>query len=543
VNLVDLLAQRVEAHPHTAAIVDARRTITYAGLDEESRRCASVLHAAGLRAGDTVLLLAPMSVGLYVTLIGILRLGMVAMFVDPSQGRDFVERACDLVRPRGCVGIGRARIYRLFSRGLRRIPLFQSIPSRGWTGEPGTLDVVTRNLDDPAIVTFTSGSTGTPKAAMRSHGFLRAQHRAVSDTLELRPGEIDLATLPMFVLANLASGLTSIIPDADLRRPGAIDAAPVVRQMRRWSATRTVASPALLERLASHCFETGDRLDSLTRICTGGGPVSVRLMDRLSIVAPRARISAVYGSTEAEPIALLDRDEIADGDRRSIRDGRGLPAGRPAPALSVRILNGGRGPLGPFTLEEFDRAAAPPGSPGEIVVSGDHVLGGYLNGRGDEENKFSVDGVRWHRTGDAGSFDSQGRLWLLGRCGAALTDRLGTLYPFSVEAAAETFAAVHRAALLGDAGRRVLVVELDESFPREVPPDVRRALDWAALDEIRIVDRSPVDVRHNAKVDYERLRASVPGPGARAGDSTTALPGVLRQSLFPDGDRGRTLRA
>ena len=57
---------------------------------------------------------------------------------------------------------------------------------------------------------------------MRTHGFLLGQHQVLADDLGLHP-QLDLATLPIFVLANLASGVTSVIPDVDLRRPGAID--------------------------------------------------------------------------------------------------------------------------------------------------------------------------------------------------------------------------------------------------------------------------------------------------------------------------------
>ena len=77
--------------------------------------------------------------------------------------------------------------------------------------------------ETPALVTFTSGSTGAPKAAVRTHGFLLEQHRVLAESLRLTPDDLDLTTLPIFVLANLGSGVCSLIPDADLRHPGAIE--------------------------------------------------------------------------------------------------------------------------------------------------------------------------------------------------------------------------------------------------------------------------------------------------------------------------------
>src|SRR6185436_796578 len=101
----------------------------------------------------------------------------------------------------------------------------------------------------------------------------------------------------------------------------------------------------------------------------------------------------------------------------------------------------------------------PPGCAGEIVVSGRHVLGGYLGAGGHAEHKIAAGAIRWHRTGDAGYVDPAGRLWLLGRSTAAVDGRGGRLYPFSAEAAAEECPGVERAALVGIDGRRVLAVE------------------------------------------------------------------------------------
>jgi len=98
----------------------------------------------------------------------------------------------------------------------------------------------------------------------------------------------------------------------------------------------------------------------------------------------------------------------------------------------------------------------PVNQPGEIVVSGEHVLDGYLDGAGDKESKFNVDRMRWHRTGDLGAFDSSGRLWLLGRCSAKIEDRRGTVYPFKVECAVRHDPRIECAALVTFRGQRVL---------------------------------------------------------------------------------------
>src|SRR4030095_6637045 len=96
--------------------------------------------------------------------------------------------------------------------------------------------------------------------------------------------------------------------------------------------------------------------------------------------------------------------------------------------------------------------------------SGAHVLTGYLHGRGDQETKFRVDDVCWHRTGDAGCLDQSGRLWLLCSCERKLSDAGGVLYPFAVEAAARQHHNVLRVALTADRdGRRLVAMELREA--------------------------------------------------------------------------------
>jgi acyl-CoA synthetase (AMP-forming)/AMP-acid ligase II len=463
---------------------------------------AAAFEAAGLRPGDRALVVHPISIGLYAVLIGLFRLGATALILDPSAGREYLDRCCRLANPRGFIASPKAHLLRLLSGGIRRIPIKLIVREQNRGEERERIEPCTD--DTPALLTFTSGSTGEPKAALRTHGFLLAQHRVLADSLKLRAGAIDLTTLPVFVLSNLASGVTSLLPDADLRRPGAIDPAPVLRQITMHRPASIIAAPAFLDRLMS---APPVSFDGVERIFTGGAPVFPRLLRRLHAIAPQATITAVYGSTEAEPIAHIDLSEIAADDFTRMQTGAGLLAGHVVDAIALRILPDRGGT--PLSESSELPAALPAGEIGEIVVTGPHVLRGYLNGTGDSETKIRVGSQIWHRTGDAGYLDPNSRLWLMGRCSARISDRRGTLYPFAVEAAAQAIDGIARAALIAHDGARLLAIELDRATIddiRRIESTVQQTLAWAHLDSIIRLDAIPVDRRHNAKVDYIVLR-------------------------------------
>lgn len=500
--MVDLFAEQARAQPEAAAIVEGqgrRRTVTtFADLDRRGAEGAGRLRAAGIGEGDRVLALVPVSASLYEALASIFRIGAVAVLVDPGAGLARLGDAVERIRPQAFVGSPKAHLLRMTSRAVRQIPTrFAQGWAPGaqrWRGGP-PVGIVRLGPEAPALLTFTSGTTGRPKAAIRTHGLLAAQHAALSSALALQPGDIDLATLPVVVLANLASGVTTILPDADLRRPGAFAIEPVLSQIRAERPTRSVASPAFVERLLDHAAPAD--LASFRRLDTGGAPVFPDLLARLADVVDTA--VGVYGSTEAEPIAHTG--PLSDVDRQRVADGGGLLAGVPVPHVDLRILSDDPAPLGPFTAAEWARLGAEAGEVGEIVVAGDHVVPGYLDGEGDAESKISVDGRRWHRTGDAGRLDEQGRLWLLGRC-AAGSQRPGSIvYPLQVEAAVrETTGA--RVAFVDLDGRRIVAVAQASDAEH-----IRASVGWAEIDDVVSVPSLPVDRRHNAKIDRPALVA------------------------------------
>lgn len=529
-NVVELFLDRARERPDAVALIDRHRgsdrATTYRGLEDQSARIATLLAAHGIGAGAPVLLFHPPTAELYSAIIAIFRLGAIAMVVDMSAGRGTLGAACRELPPAALFASGRALLLTLASAPLRRIPI--KLTTARWA--PGALSVATANAavrheavaeldaDAPALITFTSGSTGVAKGAVRSHAVLAAQHHALGD-VAARAGEVDLVSLPIVVLTNLGNGATSVIPAGDQRRPGAVDPVPILEQVERARAQRITASPALVERLVCGAESAGGAAKGVLRgmrIVTGGGPVFPDLIAR-STALTGAPLTAVYGSTEAEPIAHVSSEEIGEEERAAMRDGAGLLAGRPVAQADVRIV-----PVANTDISRRDELLrgvipAAPGARGEIVVSGRHVVPGYLHGRGETETKIHLDGVVWHRTGDAGYFDDRGRLWLLGRSMATISDDRGELHPFAVECAARLILPGRRTVLAAHNGARILLVS--GRLESRQWSAIEEGLGWASLD--RVIDdvAIPLDRRHNAKVDYAALPALlnrlVPAPTQR----------------------------
>lgn len=517
-NLAALLRNNARLHPDKACLITANGRVNFAQLEEDSRRLAACFKQHGVEKGDAAVVFIPFSIELYAVLIALFRLGAVAVLLDPGGGRKYIDACCTLVRPTVFIGTPKAHVLRLLSPALRRIrrvfalngwaPMAKPIRLRRLTTLLGAADDMPAGGRDPALVTFTSGSTGMPKGVCRTHEFLINQHNAIAHALENTARQVEINTLPVFVLSSIGSGLTVVIPECDLRRPGDIDPEPVVSQIDAQGVNRILAPPAFCHRIAAFLDASGRQLSGVEKIFTGGGPVFPNLLALLQRVFPNAQVIAVYGSTEAEPIAHIAYRDIDEDDLQCMQEGGGLLAGRPVPEVNLAIFPDSFGrSIGPFSADEFHQGCLRTGGIGEIVVTGAHVLKSYINSVEPGDIKFRVGETIWHRTGDAGYLDSRGRLWLLGRCQAKVITGSGVVYPFSIETTALTHNEIARAAFVRHGGRNFLVIELTGGYRKsnEAAFDPRALNELTGVDEVRVVDRIPLDRRHNSKIDYVAL--------------------------------------
>ena len=539
-NVYDLFEdalQRAATRPALiAGVGKERRTITFEQLGRNIDGVVTTLNEQGLRAGDRVLLAVPISIDTYVVMLALLKAGMVIMHIDPAHGTSKVAQILKAWPTAAIVASKPILMFGLLFPELRRIPKRFVVGGhvRGasslCSGQElqAPVAVTDRSAADSAILSFTSGSTGEPKALIRTHGFLRKQLEILNRLAKTSADDIDFVAMPMFVLFNLANRVTSIMPACDMKHPGRADPRIVLNQLHSERATRMVASPALLERLADHCLIKKQAISELRCISTGGGPVGTTLPQRLRSIAPNAIIKTVYGSTEAEPIASIDELEVSVVDRTRTREGAGLLVGNPVRGCAVRIIQSQPGcAFGPLTAEAFENLCVSAGDAGEIVVTGEHVITGYADPARDRDTKIRVQDTVWHRTGDAGYFDVAGRLWLLGRCAAALSDYRGTVYPFQVEYAVSAVRGVRRAALIEKDRDRVLVLETSGREFRSNCVEAAKCVAQFEIDRIVTVHRIPVDRRHDAKVNYPALAELLDGRLKKYRDNFAEIVSVL----------------
>ncbi len=458
---------QVEAWSDAPALIGPNgNTISYADLARNSAARAKDMHERGVGVGDVVLIARGVSPALYETLLAVFRLGATALFPEPAAGIAGLRHAVQATQPKVMAAGALGRAIRLVHPWLRELPLAgHRVVDHG-----DDAPVARVGEHTPALITFTSGSTGRPKGVMRTIGFLMLQHRLIEHVRQTSPGDVDLISLPVFVLSNLAAGAATVLPNGPISRPARLSGPKMRDQIESHSVRRIIASPIVCERLASL---GPNSLDAVEAIFTGGGPVFPNLLRLLRQAAPNARIYAAYGSTEAEPIAHIEYDQISEGDWSAMAEGAGLLAGVPISEAEVEIVDD------------------------EVWVSGPHVNEGYLDPADDAETKVRRGEQIWHRTGDAARMDGQGRLWLLGRHSAGDNGR----YPFAFEAAAHAWPGVEQAAALIDGQRTRLVVAGAKFSLAEIRA---RA---AALGDVDIVPmaRIPMDARHNSKVNYALL--------------------------------------
>lgn len=521
-------------------------TLTFRELDAEVDAWLARLQAKSVCRGDRVLVMVRQGLPLIAAAFALFKLGAVPVIIDPGMGRESFLTCVARSRPRVLLGIPLAQFFSYVKRAA-----FASIEVRVWVGGSPTArvrgaalpasesSIVASAAGDLAAILFTSGSTGSPKGVCYEHGMFDAQVRLVRAAYDIRPGEVDLPMLPIFALFNPALGMTTIVPEIDPSKPASVDPAKIVQAIAQEKVTNSFGSPTLWRKIAAHCRETNTTLPTVRRVLMAGAPVPPALFAEVQALLPHGVAHSPYGATEALPLCSINAHEVAAETAAATAVGRGTCVGRPMPEIEIKIIALTDAPIASLA----DARPLPAGEIGEIIVRGPVVTQRYdalpeatarakiqtpdpkrqsteletslEYGRLECEASGAQSAPAWHRMGDAGYFDEQGRLWFVGRKAERVETRHGMLFPDQVEPIFNAHPQVRRTALvgLGDKPHQRPAI-IAEPLDKEVvaTPSLRRKLvrelralgvQHAHTDRIRLAflhPAFPVDVRHNAKI-------------------------------------------
>ncbi|MCF8070032.1 MAG: AMP-binding protein [Desulfobacterales bacterium] len=500
--------------------------LTFQQLDKESDCLAHGLNEVGITRGTRTILMVKPGIDFFVLTFALFKVGAVPVMVDPGMGIKRMVMCLNESRATAFIGIPKAHILLMFYAKYFKSLRIRVTVGRRWFWSGYTMDqlkltpwepfpMADTRADETAAILFTTGSTGPAKGVVYTHGIFNAQVRLIKSIFDIKPGEIDLPTFPLFALFDPTLGMTAIIPDMDPTRPAKANPEKIIEAITNQAVTNMFASPALLNRVGKYGKAHGIKLPTLNRIVSAGAPVAPADIEQfLTMLGEEAEIFTPYGATESMPSLYIGSKEILSETRKKSEQGYGNCVGLPADDTDVRIIKTTDTPI-----EKWDDSLVlKTGEIGEIVVRGDQVTKEYFRRpKADKLAKIADNGTIWHRMGDLGWMDIKGRVWFCGRKNHRVITETGTLYAVPCEAIFNNHPFVYRSALvgIGKPGKQIPVICIEinkedrgtnkDSLFQELS-DLAKSNEMTKGISTFLAHRAfPVDIRHNSKIFREQL--------------------------------------
>jgi long-chain acyl-CoA synthetase len=515
-DVSSLVAEAALDRPDILAVVESGgRSVTWGVLEDEVARVATGLGAAGVVAGQRVLITMGNRIEFVTAYLGVLRAQVVAVPVNPratagelarmiaDSGSGLVVADAETVATvRDAVRLVRSSLAGETDEldadlvGRAHVPRVYVVGAPPDDGEQpydalrAAAPVAVPPLPDPeklACLLYTSGTSGRPRAAMLTHRALIAN---IDQAAEVEPpmihgDDVVLGVLPLFHVYGLNAVLGGVLrhraklvlterfdPQAtlDLIDDEAISVVPV-------------APPVFAYWLPEE--QLRERLGPVRLMLSGSAPLSAELIERFGD-ATGIPVHQGYGLTEASPIvtSTLCSHELQNGS-----------VGAALPGIEIKLV---------------DEVGQPPegDDPGEIWIRGANMFSGYWP---DGENGPDADG--WWATGDVGFLDASGDLFLVDRLKELVIVSGFNVYPVEVEDVIREVDGVAEAAVIGvedpATGEAVVAYVVPMSGQDGVAAAVRdhcavRLARFKQPSRIEVVDELPLTV--TGKVQKGRLR-------------------------------------
>ncbi|EGD53982.1 long-chain-fatty-acid--CoA ligase [Gordonia neofelifaecis] len=436
-NLAVMLQESTAATPTAPMLYLGDDTLTYADVDERSRRVAAALLARGLVPGDKVAVQLPNVPEFVFAYFGILRAGLTMVPLNPlftaremtyhlddSDSRMLLTSTFSLTGAvPGAAAAGVADVL--------VVPLGQELPAdvgrfdELLEAEPFG-DLHPASPDDTAVLLYTSGTTGRPKGAELTHFQLYMNCTVAPELFGLRADDVAIGVLPLFHVFGLSSVL-----NAAVRWGGSVallprfDAQAALDVIERRRVTVFSGVPTMYVALAE-ADTSGRDLSSLRTAISGGASIPGEVIRAVEAKFPGVVVLEGYGLSETASTSTFN---ISATERKV------LSIGKPVWGVEMAVLDGDGTPM-----------AAGPDQVGQLVVRGHNVMKGYYK-RPDATAEALRNG--WLHTGDLGYRDEDGYYFVVDRLKDLIVRGGYNVYPREIEEVLYTHPEVVEAAVIG----------------------------------------------------------------------------------------------
>ncbi len=322
-----------------------------------------------------------------------------------------------------------------------------------------------------AFISFSSGSTGNPTAVTRDHKILIEQHSALKTSFPPHPAQKDFPLFPNILLHNLCLGISTIIPNilnSDVRK---MQAKNIVSQIKLEQVESLTGNVFYFKKILTYLQNSKETFSHVKELGIGGSPVPEYLPHLLKKHFVNANIYIIYGSTQAEPIAIR---KIGKEELDPIL---GYFVGKLHPGIELEIRE-----TKSITIQGKNHLS------GSIAVRGKHVV----------EDKNS----EWFVTGDYGYLDENGELYLTARFGNE--DIIQGYSHYQLEHILLHIPGVKQAAAIAE-GTAFRIYFEGNANPAEIELSLIDHFPVNLISSIQKIEEMPMDNRHHSKILYKNL--------------------------------------
>lgn len=446
--LNDYLMNSARRLPKKVGLICGTLRFTYEEILFQARRLARALRRGGVCRGDRVLVVGENSFETVVAFWGILEANAVVVLVNPQTKP---EKLSWLLRDSGATALITTARHAaawvpirfhvtplrlvLVTRNFQRSD-FTNLPNAidfdlAVNGEGGTDPLPRECIDnDLAALIYTSGTTGEPKGVMLTHHNMLSAATSIIRYLELREDDVILSVLPMAFDYGLYQMILSVRQGARLVLEQSFKLP--VQAVQRLAAERVTVLPGVPTTFAILTRFSGikELLSSVRVVTSTGSTLSVKLIEEIKKLFPRARIFSMYGLTECKRCTYLPPEDIE----------------RKPGSIGIAIPN-----TELWLVDEHDNRIGCD-VVGQLVIRGATVMRGYWE-KPDETVKAlrpgPLPGEQVLYTGDYCRMDNEGYLYFVGRMDDMIKSGGEKIAPVEVEAALYTVPGVKDVAVIG----------------------------------------------------------------------------------------------